>query len=185
MFLYLTILLNIMFKDLIISKTRKQQFKNDIIIIESENNKLECCLLKKNDISNLQKLKNNFDFIGFTPNSIEETNMFVNKKINFLINPFTSKKRFFDYNTIRMMKQKNIYGLILFNNFQKLNDTEKMLWLRNAFLFAKFLKYKKVLFYIGSGFNSKQSDTNKYFFIYLYNLFGFSKEQANMFLKSL
>lgn len=137
--------------------------------------------------------KNNGDIIVFT--NIKDANLFqkvsnkkiavftadvntlefwLNKKIDYIINPFDFKGKAFDSKTFSLIKQKNILPIIILDFiFEK--DQKKQIYLfKHLLLFNKLCKKNKIPIIILSNNNDNSNA--------MYYILGYNEKQIKNFL---
>lgn len=112
--------------------------------------------------------------IAVFTSDVKTLEFWLNKKIDFIINPFDFKGRAFDSKTFSIMKQKNILPIIILD-FIIEKDTKKQIYLlKHLLLFNKLCKKNKMPIIILSN-NEKQSKE-------MYISLGYNENQIKNFL---
>jgi hypothetical protein len=107
--------------------------------------------------------------VAVLTSDVNTLEFWLNKKINFIINPFDFKGRAFDSKTFSVMKQKNILPIIILD-FIIEKDSKKQIYLfKHLLLFNKLCEKNKIpliilsnnqnqakAMYLNLGYNEKQ-----------------------------
>ena len=151
---------------------KEQNNKNHCLVVDVSKNKEE-----------FRKAPNYSCYIGAKVSSLKDVFFCLDKKVNFIINPFNYKTKFFDNSTITVMKQKGIYPLIFMNEYLGLSKGQQIGFLKNTFLLVNLAKKQSLPVFIASG--AKNEDEIIYNNEFLYPLFDIKIEQANNFFEIL
>lgn len=112
--------------------------------------------------------------IAVLTSDVNTLEFWLNKKIDFIINPFDFKGRAFDSKTFSVMKQKNILPIIILD-FIIEKDTKKQIYLlKHLLLFNKLCKKNKIPLIILAN-DEKQSKE-------MYITLGYNEKQIKNFL---
>jgi hypothetical protein len=101
----------------------------------------------------------------------------INKKIDYIINPFDFKSRAFDNNTFSLMKQKNIIPIIILDFIFDKDHKKQNYLFKHLILFNKLCKKNKLPILLLS---NNIDVTNA-----MYYILGYSENQAKNFLSEL
>ncbi len=146
--------------------------KEDLFVVDVSKNKEE-----------IRKINSYNCYIAAKVSSLKDVFFCLDKKFDFIINPFEYNKLFFDNSTITMMKQAKIYPLIFMSDYLKLSKGQQIGFLKNAFLLIKLAKKQSLPVFISSGAKiEKEIIPNNQ---YLYPLFNFNLEQVDNFFEIL
>jgi RNase P/RNase MRP subunit p30 len=115
--------------------------------------------------------------------SIKDTFFCLDKKVDFIINPFTYSALYFDNSTTRVMKQNKVYPLVFMADYLPLNRGQKIGFLKNVFKLVKLAKKHSLPVFIASG--AKNKNQIIYNNEFLYPLFDISLDQASNFFDIL
>lgn len=119
---------------------------------------------------------NKFGFSAVFSGNPDVISFWINKKIDFLINPFNANNRGFDENTFSILAQNNILPVLLFDKLIVSNKTEQMFLFRHLFVLNKLCKKYKVPIIILT------TEMGREIFA-IYKIIGYNENQANNFLK--
>lgn len=133
-------------------------------------------------VSKQENIKDKYDYIACVAKDTNAINYWINKKIDFIINPFSDMNRYFDSNTINVLKKNKITPVILLNELAKYNKIQTTYFLRNARLFSELCKKHKLPLIIDTGVNAEKRGSLKQEFA-VYSFFDYTFEQAKMFNK--
>lgn len=114
---------------------------------------LSCKVLGKKDNPELQKARNNFDFVAVWGNSTELCSWAANMKgIDLLLQPFNSEKCFLDLQTANVLRDNNVFVGVLFSDFLEANGMRQAQLMKNAAMCIKILENAgaKVLLFSGA-----------------------------------
>jgi|GEM_PF-4934165 len=158
------------------------------ILVENENtkelnNKNDVCICvnkQNNKQGEIQKLKQKYKYIACNSKNMSDINFWITKKIDFIINPFDDKARYFDENMINVIRQNNIVPIFCLDEFKHYNKMQTAYFLKNAYLFANICIEKRLTVLIDS-FGSANKKTNIRQELANYKPFGFTQEQGKMF----
>jgi len=145
-----------------------------------------CHVLDKTDARELNDFKNSADFIAVKGSSIE-LNKFAasQKKVDFLLHPFSKEKLTFDTGTAQLAKNNEIKIAFLFNEFNSVQGFQRSQMLKNAFFTVKLLKKYELNALFFSGARSLNEFRAVKDFISLSELLGFSLSQSKRFIDVL
>jgi len=167
----------------LLTHSNKEQNENfnfvlltDKSVSNISNKNFKTCLL----VDKPTNPKGDFDFIGCVAKDLNNVNFWLNKKVDFLINPFDDKQRFFDYSTITVMKKNKIIPVILLKDFGKYNKMQAAYFLKNAIMFVEFCKKNEIPVIVDLGLDSNKR-TNEKQELAIYNLFELTQEQGKIF----
>jgi hypothetical protein len=191
-----------MFIDFInIGKNQLKDFSNynvekDILCVDYSDYKqflelklkdIKSCLVFSKPVqsSSVNNLKSKFTYFAVKSAELSEVNYWINKNIDFIINPFSDRLRGFDYSTINIIKQKKIIPVIILSDMKNYNLFQKAYFLKSANDFAEYSKIQKIPLIIVTGQNIEDNNykINKENYFSNYVLFDFTPEQGKMYQK--
>lgn len=148
------------------------------------NNKKHCLVVDVSKNKNEFKKTGNYGcYVGARVSSLKDVFFCLDKKLDFIINPFNYKTKFFDNSTITVMKQRGLFPLIFIDEYLNLSRGQQIGFLKNAFLLVDLAKKQSIPVFIASG--AKEPWQVIYNNEFLYPLFNIKIEQANNFFNIL
>ncbi len=146
---------------------------NFINIKEFKNDKNSILILSNK--SELKYLNNysNYKF-GAIVNNIDDLLFWSNKKINFIINPFNYKERFFDNSTFSLLTKNNINIIIIWDLIFEKEISKQIFIYKHLIILNKLCKKNKIPLII------LNKDLEKTYQIY--KILNYNKKQAKYFL---
>ncbi|PIU22513.1 MAG: hypothetical protein COT14_00885 [Candidatus Diapherotrites archaeon CG08_land_8_20_14_0_20_30_16] len=136
-----------------------------------------CVFRNKEDAKNLQKIQSTCDATGVLSSNPETIAFWINKKIDYIINPFDFRGKGFDKNTFSILIQNKIYPIIILEKIILQNSEQQLQLFKHLFSFNKLCqKYKLPLIILCE---------DPRVCIALYYILGYNETQAQSFLKQI
>lgn len=161
------------------------KYKNKYFLFSDQISKLTCDINSKKIIifrnqkeaNDFQKLRSIGNYTAVLSSNPDALSFWINKKIDFIINPFDFKGKGFDKNTFSILIQNNILPIIILDKIILSDKDLQLQTFKHLFSFNKLcIKYKLPIIILS------HDDKASYAF---YNILGYNEIQAKQFLEEL
>lgn len=136
-----------------------------------------CQLFEKKDDKLLQRVRKSVDFTAAIGSSPEMNQWSTNQKLDFLVQPFSNSKNFFDLQTANTLKGGNVAVVFLFANFLDSKGFAFSQLIKNATLCAKLCEKAGTKMLFCSGAEKEFELRASKDLVYFAALFGIRKEK--------